>query len=788
MYQRWLVPLPVCRSAEVLSTGGDVMRGHGFRVTVAVSAAALAAATLITGTPALAVRAAPGPASTAGRLEPVAPSHRVMLITGDIVTVSALPGGPRAVSVIRAHPGGLGGVFQTFTAGGDLYVVPQSAVPYLGTVLSRGLFDVTRLANQEHGSMSLAVALRLRGPAGAASVPGITLVHRSGLAATGTLTAASAREFGAVLARGDDPPEPPDGLKALARQDGWRGRGPALRGPLAGVASIAPATADHLEAVTAGAAPSRAATYTLTLHGVNVAGQPDSGDVVLVYNVDSLKTFDGSAVFENGTATVRVPPGHYEALCFFVTRSVAAEAMDPQFTVSGNTSVTLKARSATSRVSVTTPKPASNTVLEVGFGRRDALGQVAPYSLIAGGRMAMKVAPVASRVTVGKLYYYVYTRRFSPARAKTSYTYDLEFATTGKVPADEHYTVKASSLASVASRYPAERRDQQALDTRVGALSWESDVLSVDRTLVTPTRRTEYYTASRAVTWADLYDQVWILKARAILGQLDSSWVNYRPGEKLSATWGGQTQHPRLLQQKIFIGHTYCPACISGTTLDLLVFPYSDNAPTHRGYPDAVGAGPHLRESQSFNVYADGKEVARGTGFLQESVALPSGTKDLRIDYDTARSAPYFTLSTRAETRWTVPTTTTAALPRGWYCTEANQTDCGVLPLLSADYDLPVNLLGQLRPGRVAASVAVSHLAAAAIRVRSVRVWVSVDGGTSWKRATVTATRRGHYAVSFTVPVTAKTDGFGAIRLKATDARGGTLRQTVQHAFAVAAR
>jgi hypothetical protein len=696
-----------------------------------------------------------------------------MLITGDIVTVSAMPGGPRAVSVIRAHPDGIGGLFQTFTEGRDLYVVPQSAVPYLGTVLSPGLFDVTLLARQEHGAMSLTVALRLRVAAGTVHLPGITLVHRSGMAATGWLTAASAREFGA----------------ALARQAGWggapRGQTAAGPGPLAGVSGIAPAMAGRAYAVTAGVSPAHAAlTYALTVHGVNAAGRPDSGDLVLIYNVDSLKAFDGHAVFESGTATVQVPPGHYEALCVFAGPTVAAETMDPQFTVSGNTSVTLDARRARSLVTVATPSPATNTVMQVGLGRRDALGQVAPYGLIGGGRTAMKVQPFTSGVTVGKLYYYVYTRRFSPAGAHVSYTYDLEFPTTGKVPADEHYTAKASGLAAVASTYPAERPHQRSLDAHAGALSWESDALSVDLPLMTPARRTEYYTASRAVMWADLYYQVWLLKARAMLGQLDSSWVSYRPGERLSAAWGGQPQRPRLLEHKIFIGRTYCPACISGSTLDLLVFPYSDDTATHRGYPDASGAGPHLTESQSFDVYADGTEVNKGTGFMQASVTLPSGTRDLRIDYDTVRSAPYFTLAARADTRWTARARTTA-LPRGWYCTQANQTNCAVLPLLLANYDLPVNLLGQLPRGRVAASLAVSHLAAAAIPVTSVRMSVSFDGGRSWNKATVTATRHGHYRVRFTVPAPARTDGFGAIRLKATDADGGTLRQTIQHAFAV---
>jgi hypothetical protein len=111
-----------------------------------------------------------------------------------------------------------------------------------------------------------------------------------------------------------------------------------------------------------------------------------------------------------------------------------------------------------------------------------------------------------------------------------------------------------------------------------------------------------------------------------------------------------------------------------------------------------------------------------------------------------------------------------------------------VLPLMFADYSLPVNLLGQLAPGSVTAGIDVSHLTGATdVAITSLNIGVSFNGGTSWQKATVTAEGLGQYAVSFTVPATAKTDGFGAIRLGATDAYGGTLSQNIQHAFAVAA-
>jgi hypothetical protein len=129
-----------------------------------------------------------------------------------------------------------------------------------------------------------------------------------------------------------------------------------------------------------------------------------------------------------------------------------------------------------------------------------------------------------------------------------------------------------------------------------------------------------------------------------------------------------------------------------------------------------------------------------------------------------------------------------SALPQGWVCNGNGGTKCSVLPLMFADYNLPLSLLGQLSPGPVTAGVDIGHLAGAAgVAVTTLNVSVSFNGGTSWHKATASAEGNGQYSVSFTVPAAASTDGFGAIKVNAVDAYGGTLSQTIQHAFAVAA-
>jgi hypothetical protein len=709
-----------------------------------------------------------------------------MLVTGDVVRLSAAPGGRQTVSVIRAQTHGPGAQFQMYTRGSDEYVVPESAVPYLGTTLSPALFDVTQLARQEQGGLSLAVQLGLRSPSGKVTVPGITVTHRSGLTATGRLTEASARRFGAALAR-------------QAERD--HASATHTTGLFVGLTRIAPPQAVTTSAASAASAarPASAGTrrarpdfqmYTLTLNGINPAGQKDTGDLVIVYNVDSLQKYAGQADFVNGKAKISVPKGHYAAICFFYnfTTGAVSGVTLPTFTVSGDDSaVTVDARTATSPVSVSTPRPASPAITEVAIGRADKAGDTGSYSFLGSGATSFTVTPVTSHVSVGQLYYYVYSRLFSPSSAKTPYSYDVEFPSYGAIPVSQAYTASPAGLATFRSSYPADHSGTPGLETRFGALPWQEVLFGDDLTITTPMQRTEYYSALPDLAWEGVYYTVFSSSPFELLGELDSSWTSYQPGTSSSVTWGGQPQQPRLLQQPLFVGQPICPACVNGSTLNLLVFPYSDNSADHRGYPDGTVSG--LTEAQNYDVYADGVPVTKGTGFLQKKVTLPAGAKNLRIDYDTTRSSADLTLSTSVNTRWTVRTgAPQGALPSGWDCDLTGHTKCTVLPLMYANYDLPGNMLGQLPAGAATAGVSVGHLAGATdVAVTSLTASVSYNGGTSWRKASVTAEGNGQYAVSFTVPAAAATDGFGALRLSATDAYGGTLSQTIQHAFAVAA-
>src|SRR5579875_496697 len=193
----------------------------------------------------------------------------IFLAGGDRVSVPAGEGGAGTVYPAPAS-GGLGASAVSFTAGGRDYVVPDAMLPCLSRGLNLSLFDVRAVARAEHGGR-LPLRIRFRGrpdwPGQGVALTGLTTTSRPAApayrTATGYLTVATAARFGAVL--------------------GCAARHRSLPGGETVTLAGAPATA---------AAPA-GARDTLTVTGTNLAGQPDSGDQVFVYNIDNSNRYDG---------------------------------------------------------------------------------------------------------------------------------------------------------------------------------------------------------------------------------------------------------------------------------------------------------------------------------------------------------------------------------------------------------------------------------------------------------------------------------------------------------------
>jgi hypothetical protein len=174
----------------------------------------------------------------------------------------------------------------------------------------------------------------------------VTITSSGGGTARGYVTAASATVFGAALAR----QAAADHTRASYGSDGIFAGGVSIGLP--GQSVVPSARPDF-------------PMHTLTVKGTNLAGRPDTGDAVVLLDMDStlVNTQIGSvSVFYHGTAKYSVPAGHYLAVGYFTEFSGPKMAgfrvvTLPQFTVAANTTVALDERTANSRVAFVTPRP-----------------------------------------------------------------------------------------------------------------------------------------------------------------------------------------------------------------------------------------------------------------------------------------------------------------------------------------------------------------------------------------------------------------------------------------------
>src|ERR1700723_3837865 len=103
--------------------------------------------------------------------------------------------------------------------------------------------------------------------------------------------------------------------------------------------------------------------HRLTVCGVSAAGKADTGDPGFLYNAAHTPIYgdpyEDPSAFSHGTAKYSVPAGPYWALAVFPPlnkKGVATSlrtVVDPRIIIKGNTTVTLRAGSATSEPTFT---------------------------------------------------------------------------------------------------------------------------------------------------------------------------------------------------------------------------------------------------------------------------------------------------------------------------------------------------------------------------------------------------------------------------------------------------
>lgn len=711
----------------------------------------------------------------------------VTLVTGDTVRVDEGASGGVGATVTPANPDGPGAAFQSYALHGHDFVVPATAVPYLGTTLDPSLFDVTPNGSQAGGE-NLMVAVTFRPDTTPHALPGMTAVTQpEPNTLVGSLTPSSAKEFGAALAE-------------QWRFDQDQGHITEGSGPLFdGVARIAPeGTAGPTApsgAGTAGKTGSALTMYTLTVNGIDALGQADSFDRFFVMNVDDGRKYEEATNWHGGVAKISVPAGNYTIASFFY-RPVARNEFQtrlvtiPEFRVQKDMTLTLDARTATSQLAVSTPRATTFASNEMGFLRQArAVGTLSTTFINTLPQNTLYAKATDAPPKEGTVTYDSFWRLKSPPTTDPSYTYDLEFPSSGTIPADQQQNVSEDQLATLDTSYRSPVQDRPEAEARLSYLPGQPLSARATQPLTAPLQRTEYVSASPDLAWQHVMDG-WYVFGQTPQARTDDGYRTYTPGQHEVVNWLQQPIHPTVPVDYGVNPASFpfeCPACRIDNTIALDVLPFGDSEPGHVGYPDNPASG--LDETRSATLYEDDQEIATGTDPVGV-VPVAGDPATYRLVYDVTRSSPTFTLSTQTHTEWTFhsqPSKGKDTAPSGWICPGATQqSSCTVLPLLQLGYDLPVDQLGRVSSGPVQVTVHVSHQQASeAAPVTSAGLQVSFDDGATWTPATLSSQSGDSYLFQLTVPPSADTNGFGELRMVATDGDGGQITQTITRAFAV---
>jgi subtilase family protein len=747
-------------------------------------AMALAAASGLTASLAVAAAAPPAAAGPAAAVTPAAGTpaaggtRPVLLITGARLAMLPGPAGRPAPVLLPPASGSslASAAMMTMGQAGHTAQVPVAALPFLGHGLDPALFDIAALRRAEHGGrLPVQVAYHGRAP----RLPGVTITHAAGGEADGYLTARSALSFGAALHR----QYLADHGRATYGTDGLFGHGVSIA--LAGTPARRTARP-------------RFVMHTITIHGTDLAGRPDNGDSVFLTSADNTSRVAGSSVFRHGIARVSVPAGRYWATGLLSTQDAVGVVVPPQFTVPARgpgPRVQIAGQSATSELSISTPRPAVRDLLSFTMMLRGRAGPPSFFSFLVLGDQASQVkfavAPATFAPATGSIQTFTQAQLISPPKSPLPYAYNLDFpAPVNQVP-PQHFVVQPSSVATVSENYFQDKPSAGLWETLGGTRpELDAGLVTVAQPQRLPGRHVEYLTAGPSVHWLSQYVEF----SRTLAGGQAGAVRTYRPGEQVSEDWGRYPLHPaptvNLAGPADGGQGPHLPSAARvGDGLTLSVAPFSDSTPGHLG--GGVGPDPAAKITERYQVDQDSVRLASGNaaGGIPP-VRLIAHPSVVRFTLSARRSGPHYVLSPASTTtwQWRSQRDPSATVPPPWACLTGPQGRpalthrCAVQPMMTLAYQVAgLSQDGATAPGRQQIALTAGHLQLAADpAITSAAVAVSFDGGKTWRPAQVTAgSAAGQYTASFTAPAGA----FVTLRATAADAAGGSVTETITRAY-----
>ncbi|MFJ7497662.1 hypothetical protein ACIQZB_42490 [Streptomyces sp. NPDC097727] len=484
----------------------------------------------------------------------------------------------------------------------------------------------------------------------------------------------------------------------------------------------------------AGAAAAATATYSvkLTITNADVASKS--------FYVWDRKTWAGYAVDSDAigpSSTVKLPPGDYFSVALHSDWQRPSYVLTRTFKIgTAATTVTFDERAAKEtgiRVDDTTAARSSSAVWISVPG-----GGLAGFA--GSGADKVYVTPFSQPGAALRIHD-VLARTGTTASTPSPYRYDLTHTFRDTVPASPIASVKRAALAKTVTHVRAPGTRTTALLQTVPNLGdWTGVYLGSPVPVAGSV--TEYVTPGISYSRSLNYgtgDYSLALPDRSLAaGPAAAETVGEAPLQPTRRVWGGSQRQG----DKIWLFEPH-------------------------GASDAAGhAGTDGRSVLSYRLTRSGVTYAEATGMTphqQLTATVPSGIGTYTLDQTTSHRVPYRRLSTTVRNEWTFSSA------RGSTATE--------LPLIDAQ----MKLTGLDASNRASASTPVQIAATATTRNSDATETVtgieySLDDGATWTGLPLT-----DKTATLTVPATAS---FISLRVTATDDKGGSVRRTIERAFA----
>ncbi|GAB2930130.1 S8 family serine peptidase [Micromonospora polyrhachis] len=486
-------------------------------------------------------------------------------------------------------------------------------------------------------------------------------------------------------------------------------------------------------------------SYDLTLTHLDRTGAPTPAYSTVLDGV----TASGAAWPHDpdGTVTVRLPTGRYHLTSTIRGESDSSLLTQPELNLTGDTTITLDARTAQRSATVSVPHPGAESIgSAIGFYRHLPDGTLTSTSLFTqgGGFEPLYTAHLGAALPADQMRGRVLSWWGEPAANGVgfSHVYNLAWYPPGRLPTGFNRQVQHGELAVVQAKHRVAQTVQKMTGPSLPDFldSWRGGSL-----VAPPGDRTEYYTTEGGVRWSS---EIW----GGDIGQ-ESAPTAYPVGEQteqwLAAPFGPGFAAPAI-QGNSWMSRT-------GDRMWLIPPMFADRTLHHTGSADY--------ESRRRALYRNGVAVPLNDNGEYD---VPPEAANYRFEAEDNRIAGA-ELSTRVSATWTfrsghVSGGKTAHLPVMAVRSMPALDEQDAAPA-GQRFRFPVTV--QRQSGAPGATVV------------GLTLDISYDGGRTWQPARLV--RNGN---NWTATVDHPAgNGFASLRAFAVDSAGNTVRQTIIDAY-----